>query len=200
MFGFFKKKNKTVKPLSRFALTRQAAFLDLVKEVSEIKKPIYVFYFFEESKNYLKGLLTTEYLSFKDIANEPSSYDCDIYFINARTFAPHLFKFTTSKMVYCLDHFPLHSVFSGLGLGLAEMATPPELIIYGGLDEPIFNRFGGERLQQLMQKLGISDSEMIEHAMISAAIESAQKKIEAKVIVESKAASASDWFTLNYNQ
>ena len=200
MFGFFKKKQKTAKALSRIALTRQAAFLDLIKEVSEVKKPIYVFYFFEESKNYLKGLLTTEYLSFKDTTSEPTPPDADIYFINARTFSPHSFKFTKTKIVYCLDHYPLHSVFSNLSLALGEMSVPPELIIYGGLDEPILNRFGGERITQFMQKMGIQESEMIEHEMINNAIESAQKKIEAKVTVESKSHSASEWFTLNYNQ
>ena len=199
-FGLIGNKNKKLKTLSRIGLTRQGAFLDILKVVSPAKKPVYIFYFFEESKDYLKSLLTTEYFSFKDISSEPATSDSDVYFINARNFNPHAYKFTSVKLLYCLDHFPLASVHLKFIQSLEEMSSPAELIIYGGLDEPILQKFGGEKIQQLMQRMGIGESEMIEHEMISAAIANAQKKIEEKVKVESKANNALEWFRLNFNQ
>ncbi len=199
MFGLFGKKKKQVKTISRIGLTRQDGFLHLLKEISPAKKPIFVFYYFEESKDFLKGLLTTEYFSFKDTSSEPSQSDSDVYFINARTFNPLSFKFNNVKTVYCLDHYPLYSVFTNLASGLSQMESLPELIIYGGIDEPILNLFGGEKIGQLMKTLGIRDSEMVEHEIISTSIGNAQKKIEKKVLAESKANSAVEWFKLNYS-
>lgn len=199
MFGFFKSKNKEIKSNSRFALTRQGAYEDLIKQISPAKKPVFVFYYFEESKNYLKELLSKEYFSVQEITNHSGASGSDVCFINARTFNPLFFKFANIKTLYCIDHYPMHSVFSNLLIGLGEIDPAAELITYGGLDEPILDMFGGERIRELMQKMGLNQSEIIEHAMISGAMENAQKKIEAKVTVESKANSASEWFKLNYH-
>jgi len=199
MFGFFGNKRKKVKVISRFALTRQGAFIDLIKQLSSSKKPVYILYFFDESRDFLKKHLSAEYISFKEVNSEPSTIDSDIYFINANTFNPGLFKLNT-KMLYCLDHYPLYSVFFNLILNIGKFELPPELIVYGGMDEPILNAFGGERIRDLMYKMGLKESEIIEHNMISGAIEDAQKKIEAKVTMDSKANSSSEWFKLNYNQ
>ena len=199
MFSFFRKKKKKLINLSRIGLTRKSAFLDILNEISPAKKPVYVFYFFEESKDFLKGLLTTEYFSFKDINSEPAKSDADVYFINAKTFHPNLFKFSNRNIIYCLDHYPLASVFQKFIAGIEEVKDLPQLVIYGGLDEPILQKFGGEKIQQLMIKMGITESEMIEHEMISSAIANAQKKIEEKVITEANSNSSVEWFKLNYN-
>jgi hypothetical protein len=199
MFGLFRNKKKKMKTGSRIALTQYGAFTDLVKELSSAKKPVYIFYFFEESRNFLKDMLSKEYLSFNEVSTEAMNSGTDVYFIKAHTFNPSLFKFNNVKTVYCLDHYPLYSVFSKLVSSLEEMTSPPELITYGGLDEPLLLAFGGEKVQELMKGMGLGESEIVEHNMIISSIESAQKKIEEKVTLESKAHSPSEWFRLNYN-
>lgn len=47
------------------------------------------------------------------------------------------------------------------------------------LDDDLMRIFGGERLRNLMNRLGLPDDEPIRHSLISNAIEQAQKKVEA---------------------
>ncbi|MEO8065724.1 MAG: preprotein translocase subunit SecA [Candidatus Doudnabacteria bacterium] len=46
------------------------------------------------------------------------------------------------------------------------------------LEDDLMRLFGGERVQKMMETLGIPDDQPIEHGLISRSIESAQKKIE----------------------
>jgi preprotein translocase subunit SecA len=49
---------------------------------------------------------------------------------------------------------------------------------YVSLDDELMRRFGGEKLKNLMNTLGLPDDEAIKNSMISKSIENAQKKIE----------------------
>ncbi|AER67059.1 preprotein translocase, SecA subunit [Thermovirga lienii DSM 17291] len=49
---------------------------------------------------------------------------------------------------------------------------------YLSLEDDLLRLFGSERIDGLMQKLGMEEGESIEHGLISKAIESAQKKVE----------------------
>jgi preprotein translocase subunit SecA len=76
-------------------------------------------------------------------------------------------------------------VFEQLGL--------KEAIILTSLDEPLLKIFGGEKLIDIMQKLGMKEDEIIEHKMVSQSIANAQKKIEERMIVEQSVRSQSEW-------
>ncbi len=66
------------------------------------------------------------------------------------------------------------------------------------LQHPLMQIFGSERIQKLMEMLGVGEEECIEHSMISTSIERAQKKVGEKVITEALASSAESWFRLNH--
>jgi len=59
---------------------------------------------------------------------------------------------------------------------------PKEIIILSALDDPLFVKFGAERISKIMQTLNVQD-DCIEHPMISAAIKKAQESLagEAKL-------------------
>lgn len=65
------------------------------------------------------------------------------------------------------------------------------------MDEPFFTLFGGERIHELMKKMGTGDDEVIAHRMISKSIQRAQEKITQKVQVEKTSDSAQQWLVIN---
>jgi hypothetical protein len=80
---------------------------------------------------------------------------------------------------------------------LLEKLPIREAIFYSALDEPLFKHFGGDKIVLMMEKLGLSENEAIEHPMISAAIENAQEKISTGLVIEHSAQSQADWFSKN---
>jgi len=50
---------------------------------------------------------------------------------------------------------------------------------YLSMEDDLLRIFGGERMSSIMERLGMEEGEPIEHGMISKAIESAQRKVEA---------------------
>ncbi len=72
-----------------------------------------------------------------------------------------------------------------------------EAVVYSALDEPLFKQFGGDRIVEMMKKLGMEADSVIEHKMVSSSIENAQEKIEKKVITESMANSQQEWMERN---
>ena len=49
---------------------------------------------------------------------------------------------------------------------------------YVSMQDDLMRRFGGEKMERMMETLGVPDDEAIENKMISRSVESAQKKIE----------------------
>ena len=106
--------------------------------------------------------------------------------LNARTI--HKAQVEGSPIIF-VEHHPMKSkeelVFGQLGL--------KKVIVLTSLDEPLVKLFGGEKLIEIMQKLGIKEEEVIEHKMVSQSIANAQNKIEERMIVEQSVRSQSDW-------
>lgn len=59
-----------------------------------------------------------------------------------------------------------------------RQGDPGESRFYVSLQDDLMRIFGGERVQNLMERLGLPDDQPIEHGMISKSIESAQKRVE----------------------
>ena len=98
-----------------------------------------------------------------------------------------------NKPVVFAEHFPLkkkeQELFQSLGL--------QEVIVLSALDEPLFKKFGSDKIIQMMKQLGMNETESIRHAMITNAIRNAQEKIEKKVVIEQTAHSQNDWLQKN---
>jgi preprotein translocase subunit SecA len=60
-----------------------------------------------------------------------------------------------------------------------RQGDPGSSRFYLSLEDDLLRIFGGERLQKIMDKLGMQEGEVIEHGMVTKAIETAQKRVEA---------------------
>ena len=59
-----------------------------------------------------------------------------------------------------------------------RQGDPGSSVFFVSLEDKLMRLFASERISKVMDKLGFEDGEMIEHKMISNAIERAQKKVE----------------------
>ncbi|PIF02892.1 MAG: preprotein translocase subunit SecA [Desulfococcus sp.] len=59
-----------------------------------------------------------------------------------------------------------------------RQGDPGSSRFYLSLDDDLLRIFGGERITGIMEKLGMEEGEPIEHALLSRAIENAQRKVE----------------------
>ena len=59
-----------------------------------------------------------------------------------------------------------------------RQGDPGESRVYIALEDDLIRLFGGDRVQGIMEKLGMEEGECIEHTLLSRAIENAQKKVE----------------------
>jgi len=110
--------------------------------------------------------------------------------LNAKTI--HRSQVEGSPIIF-IEHHPMKSkeelVFDQLGL--------KEAIILTALDEPLITIFGGEKLIDIMQKLGMKEDEIIEHKIVSRSIANAQQKIEEKLVIEQSVRSQTEWIARN---
>jgi hypothetical protein len=99
-----------------------------------------------------------------------------------------------NKTVILLEHYPLHDKEEQLW----QSWKSSSLYILNSLDEPLFAAFGGERIVDIMRKMGMQENESVEHALISKSLRNAQEKIRKKVVTEHSANSSAEWFNRNF--
>jgi hypothetical protein len=99
------------------------------------------------------------------------------------------------KTVIFLERYPLRSKEESR---VADW-KPKEIFVLNSIDDPLFRQFGGEKIQHLMQQMGVQEHEMLENPMISKALENAQRKLEKNLLTESLANSAEEWFKKNFS-
>ena len=102
-------------------------------------------------------------------------------------------SFLNGKTAVFAEHYPLsvkeQEIFQSLNL---ESVT-----VLSALDEPLFKKFGADKIIDLLEKLGMDKNESIQHGMISSAIRNAQEKIQSKITIDQSAQSQADWFQKN---
>ena len=59
-----------------------------------------------------------------------------------------------------------------------RQGDPGESRFYIALEDDLIRLFGGDKVQSIMEKMGMEEGECIEHPLLSRAIENAQKKVE----------------------
>ncbi|MEO6612224.1 MAG: hypothetical protein ABIT05_05770 [Chitinophagaceae bacterium] len=97
------------------------------------------------------------------------------------------------KTVVFAEHYPVRSKEEDLYRKLNLTAVT----VYSSLEDPLFKRFGSDKIIQLMRQLGMNEEEVIEHKMITKSIRDAQEKIEKKLLVEQTARSQESWLEIN---
>lgn len=111
---------------------------------------------------------------------------------------PHTTGFVPMAQIWLAEHYPLHASEVALFEKLASEAPNTKPIIFTSMDEQLFTAFGGARIKDMMESLGMKKDEPMQHNMIKQSVINAQKKVAEQVVSEQKAHSGEAWFTANY--
>jgi hypothetical protein len=176
MFNLFKKKEESVKVIDKIWMTQDAKWNGIL-ELWKKDPGIVIIAWFDFTFRHLETLFAKETTSAASL------------FSAREIHSSHL----TGKKIIFAEHHPMRKkeqdTFAQWHLN--------EAIIHSALDEPLFKHFGGDKIVQMMKQLGMKEDSMIEHKMISNAIENAQEKIEKKVVTENTASSQQEWIDRN---
>lgn len=146
--------------------------------------------FFESTKNDLAQLCTSEESKNRLVHFHAVSSSADVNRITE-------FLWTAGNRIVLAERYPLQQreadFLHKTGLGVSGQ----KVTAYCALDDALMMQFGGERIAAMMQKLGMSSTESINHSMISSSLHKAQEKLFSKVTYEQQAKSPEDWFRLN---
>lgn len=102
----------------------------------------------------------------------------------------------TGNNILFAEHYPVYSK----ELKLFEKLSLKDVTVYSALDEPIFLRFGGDKIISMMKQMGMKEDQGIQHKLISGAIAKAQDKIEKKVTNEILCHSPEEWIAKNLDE
>lgn len=100
------------------------------------------------------------------------------------------------KYVLIFGHYPLPDKETKW---LQKIQPLPKMKItfYSSLEDAAFKPFNGDRMIDLMEKMGMKEDEAIEHTMVTKSMERARQKIQEEVLVEQEASSEAEWFQKN---
>jgi hypothetical protein len=179
-FGLFGKKEENVfhKKFSNIIYaTDIAKQKGIIKYAQENKDAIFIAWFSNTAVNYRKQFLANNMAEDK--------------IVEATSFS--VAKYANEKIIF-MEHFPLRAKEEAL----VQNCMQHEFVFYNALTEPIFQHFGGDRIIELMRKMGYKDDETIQHSMIDNSLLKAQKKIAERVQFESHTSSSqADWMLVN---
>jgi len=176
MFNLFKKKEGFVKVKDIIWMNSEAKWKGVADLWKKDETTIFVFWF-DQSLREAQEVLSRQITG-------------NINLITAREIR---FQHVENKPVVFTEHYPLkkreEELFQNLRL--------EEVKILSSLDEPLFKRFGSDKIIQLMKQMGMGEEQSIEHNLITKAIHNAQEKMESKVSFEQSAYSQNDWLEKN---
>jgi preprotein translocase subunit SecA len=176
MFHFLPKKESSIAVIDTIWISEEAKWQACLKKIAEENNTIIVAWF-DATYNKLESLFLNN--------NLPA----DKIFITRGLARNHI----ENASVVFAEHYPLvlkeEELYKKLGLS--------QVNIYSSLDEPLFARFGGDKIIGLVKQLGMKSDEAIEHPFITSSIKNAQEKISKSVRMEQSASSQADWFVYN---
>jgi hypothetical protein len=105
--------------------------------------------------------------------------------------------FLRKLQIIVAEHHPIFARDNHVIEVSERLHCQPEVCFHIGLDDPLLKSFGGEKLVELMKRLGVDESESISHQLVTSAIRNSQKKIEKKVPRDLQAESIEDWVKYN---
>ena len=177
MFNFFRKKSEGTQVSDAVFISTAAKYQVMLDEWEKNKSIIYLFWFddsLSEAAAFFSSATTEE----------------NILLLTRQTTSQQL----SARIPIFAEHYPLETkeqdFYKKLNLDVVK--------VYSALDEPLYKHFGADRIIDLVQKLGMKESEVIEHKMVSSSIKKAQQKIEKNIVFEQTAHSQSDWLQKNY--
>ena len=172
MFNFSKNKNQT-KVRDIIWISSDAKWKGL-EELWQKDRNIVFAFWFDESLDEAKSKLDNE----------------NIELATAREITHHMIPV---KPVVFAEHYPIakkeQELFQQLQLKEVRVAS--------SLDEPLFKRFGADKIVGMLKQMGLTENQSLENSMISNAIKNAQEKLEKQVLVDHSATSQKNWLEKN---
>ncbi|HYP29735.1 MAG TPA: hypothetical protein VE262_23685 [Blastocatellia bacterium] len=95
------------------------------------------------------------------------------------------------------EHHPMASKDRSLIEALARMPCRSKVIFHAALTDGLLSHFGGEKLQDLLKRLGHKENACLSHPLVTGVIQRAQEKIDKQVDREIPARSEQEWFKYN---
>jgi len=171
MFGLFKKKEPTVEVVDRIYMS-EGAKLQACKELQTDNPSVKLVAWFEDTRK-----------KFQQFLDQNGNIGVTV------SLAQYTNIVAPNEAIIFVEHYPSiveeQQKFAALGLTQA--------IVYSSLDEPLFEMFGGQKIIELMHKMGMQPHEMIQNKMVSGSIKAAQDKIAKKMLIAMNAQSQRDW-------
>jgi hypothetical protein len=193
MFSIFNKKDKP-EVTDMVFMSRLGKYKDLFAAFSELNTVLIVCYF-KETGTELKKFMDGTGTSYREMPHAPFEPG-KIHVIQAEHLLAYQADLSEATCIF-MEHFPSYSREDQLLQHLYQTLKVRRVFFYVSVDEPLFRLFGGEKLVDLMKKLGLSEEEAVSHTMVTQSIERAQKKLEESLRGEIQADSAEAWIRLN---
>ncbi len=176
MFNLFKKKEGKVKVIDKIWMSQEAKWNGIVSLWK--KNPgMVIISWFDSTLRQLELVFARETISPASLFSARAIHSSQI----------------AGKNVIFAEHHPMRKK----ELEAFNQWHLSEIIVHSALDEPFFKHFGSDKIAEMMKQLGMKEDSMIEHSMISSAIQNAQEKIEKKVVTEQSAPSQQEWIERN---
>ena len=197
MFGWFKKK-KTVAKIDKVWMERKYVptqlHIDFISKIQAGEK-VFICSFFEDVYEYFVAALKKIDPSFETyVFIHPSNLFNPSFSTQVKT------ELMNGKKVYLFftGHYPMPDKENEMleKLNTLHEKNKPVFEFYISLEDEIFTTME-DKIKSLLLKLGGKPDEMISHSMISTSIARLQKKIQNKVITESRTRNEKEWYQRN---
>lgn len=179
MFNFFKKKEEGVIIKDIVWMSSTAKWNGLFEIWEKNTSTIFIFWF-EDTMQQAQGFFSQK-------------TSTALQLIMAREMNSSIAQ---QQPVIFAEHYPVLSKEKEL----FEKLHVKEVTITSSLDEPLFKKFGSDKIIDMAKKFGMKESEAIQHSLVTGAIKNAQEKIEKQLQVEHMAHSQQDWLQKNILQ
>ncbi len=212
---FFSKKPKSQRLEDKVWFSKPLkyrAIVDEAKKAIQQKSTLFIVNFFGDTIEQVSNYLNQQNVQFHkmgDFGGNPV-FDAEnqIYLLNIEmlnrtsTIKTLIDKANDPKIQFLfVEHYPLLQREND-ALQIIEELTNSKAVIcfYLSLDEALIDAFGGERIREMIKRLGMSETDCLSHSLITKSITNAQQKLEKNISFESTSHSQSDWFRMNYKQ
>jgi hypothetical protein len=101
--------------------------------------------------------------------------------------------------IFFMGHYPFVAAEKKVVESLQSTFPDARLSFCLSLEDPLFERLGTDNLVPLLEKIGLTDDECIEHALVTKALARALEKLNENLSSEMKAHSMREWLNRNLN-
>ena len=133
-----------------------------------------------ELANTLEEVRQMQHYGLLDLSVNPEEYAAALAVVRKQTEAEHRQVVDQDGMhIIGTERHEARRIDNQLRGRAGRQGDPGSSRFYLSLEDDLLRLFGSDRISTIMEKLGIEEGEPIEHSMVTRAIETAQKRVEA---------------------